>query len=85
MDGWSISAAEGFRLAGFNGSPKIFDSVEPLIDILVTTSNDNDVGGVEWSSSSDTVRITFLDSIKEHLETYIAESHRKTAKRLMLN
>jgi hypothetical protein len=46
MDGWSISAAEGFRLAGFNGSPKIFDSVEPLIDILVTTSNDNDVGGV---------------------------------------
>jgi hypothetical protein len=37
MDGWSNSAAEGFCLAGFNGSPKMFDSLNPLIDVLVTT------------------------------------------------
>jgi hypothetical protein len=52
MDSWSNSAAEGFCWAGFNGSPKIFDSLDPLIDILVTTSVGDDVGGVEWSSSS---------------------------------
>jgi hypothetical protein len=52
MDGWSNSAAEGFCWAGFNGSPKIFDSLDPLIDILVTTSVGDDVGGLEWSYSS---------------------------------
>jgi hypothetical protein len=52
MDSWSNSAAEGFCWAGFNGSPKIFDSLDPLIDILVTTSVGDDVGGLEWSSSS---------------------------------
>jgi len=33
MDGLSNSASEGYRLAGFNGCPEVFDSMEPLLDI----------------------------------------------------
>ena len=36
MDGLSNSASEGYRLAGFNGCPEVFDSMEPLLDITTT-------------------------------------------------
>eukprot|EP00533_Pseudo-nitzschia_delicatissima_P009964 CAMPEP_0116091694 /NCGR_PEP_ID=MMETSP0327-20121206/7641_1 /TAXON_ID=44447 /ORGANISM="Pseudo-nitzschia delicatissima, Strain B596" /LENGTH=581 /DNA_ID=CAMNT_0003583061 /DNA_START=102 /DNA_END=1847 /DNA_ORIENTATION=- len=36
MDGLSNSASEGYRLAGFNGCPEVFDSMEPLLDITKT-------------------------------------------------
>ena len=41
MDGLSNSAAEGYRLAGFNGTPEIFDSMDPLLDIMSTESLDD--------------------------------------------
>ncbi len=35
MDGLSNSFVEGYRLAGFDGVPKVIDSMDPLLDILV--------------------------------------------------
>eukprot|EP00536_Pseudo-nitzschia_multiseries_P000669 jgi/Psemu1/179196/e_gw1.8.227.1 len=45
MDGLSNSASEGYRLAGFDGCPEVFDSMDPLIDILTDeniSNNDHD-------------------------------------------
>lgn len=35
MDGITNSVLEGYRLCGFNGTPKVIDSMDPLLDILV--------------------------------------------------
>lgn len=39
MDGLSNSAMEGYRLAGFNGCPEVFDSIDPLADIIAKESD----------------------------------------------
>jgi hypothetical protein len=35
-----VTSVEGCRLAGFNAYPKIFDALNPLIDILVASSDE---------------------------------------------
>jgi hypothetical protein len=38
MDGFTNSAAEGYRLCGFNGCPEAIESMDPLLDILADKS-----------------------------------------------
>ena len=71
MDGLSNSAAEGYRLAGFNGCPDVFDSMDPLLDIMSTES----VGQTEDENSG----------WKTMWGSKIGNSQHKQAKRFMLN
>ncbi len=70
MDGLSNSAAEGYRLAGFNGCPDVFDSMDPLLDILSTESVDPESETSGWK--------TFWGA-------KIDDSKHAQAKRFMLN
>ena len=70
MDGLSNSAAEGYRLAGFNGCPDVFDSMDPLLDILSTESVAPESDPSDW---------------KTLWGTKIGNSKHKQAKRFMLN
>lgn len=70
MDGLSNSAAEGYRLAGFNGCPEVFDSMDPLIDVLAEEH-------LSRSSTSTSVATMWGGELKE--------SQVKMAKRIMLN
>lgn len=76
MDGLSNSASEGYRLAGFNGCPEVFDSLEPLLDISTkeTMTNQNLVSGQRISSGWKTFWGHTID-----------DSEYAQAKRFMLN
>lgn len=85
MDGLSNSAAEGYRLAGFNGCPEVFDSMDPLIDVLAEehlrrsgTSNGNTLLAKKNESNKRT-------SVSTMWGGELKESQVKMAKRIMLN
>ena len=52
MDGLSNSAQEGYRLAGFNGCPDVFDSMDPLADIVAKEGQDDALTGSFFSINS---------------------------------
>ena len=70
MDGLSNSASEGYRLAGFNGCPEVFDSMNPLMDVL---------------STEETIETEQETEPKTLWGASINESQQKQAQRFMLN
>jgi hypothetical protein len=78
MDGLSNSSTEGYRLAGFEGCPEVFDSMDPLIDIL---ANDNNINNNTDSSNSSNLQ----RQSKTLWGKEIKEPQFKMAKRIMLN
>jgi len=76
MDGLSNSSSEGYRLAGFNGCPKVFDSMDPLMDIL---TEEDLIGGKNFDRENSKGHVTTM------VGTTISESRVKMINRIMLN
>ena len=79
MDGLSNSASEGYRLAGFNGCPEVFDSMDPLQDILSTDCLES-----ETKTKTETHSET-ISGWKTLWGSTIEDSEYAQAKRFMLN
>ena len=73
MDGLSNSQAEGYRLCGFNGCPRAFDTMDPLMDIL---------DEISAGTHHDPTRKTPLHTVSGQ---DIDESYHKQATRFFLN
>jgi hypothetical protein len=76
MDGLSNSSTEGYRLAGFDGCPEVFDSMDPLIDIL---ANEHLLGSKDTTSD-----LKKGGCLKTMWGTDINEAQVKNVKRIML-
>lgn len=85
MDGLSNSAAEGYRLAGFNGCPEVFDSMDPLLDILATESVSTTTTEEETVSSSSSSTRSSSSKWKTLWGKEISDSKHAQAHRFMLN
>ena len=80
MDGLSNSASEGYRLAGFNGCPEVFDSMNPLLDVLSTEETIDTATEVATEAETETAA-----EKKTLWGASINESQQKQAQRFMLN
>jgi hypothetical protein len=89
MDGLSNSSSEGYRLAGFNGCPEVFDSMNPLLDILSTDNSKSSEEPTSTTAPATATTTTTTTKNQQQKKTIwgasIDESQQKQAKRFMLN